>query len=159
MSELKALLDIVRSGDYLVLDTETTGLDSTSEIVSIAIIASDGRPLLNTLCHPTRPIPPEATNIHGITNEMVKNILPFPSELVQAIVQDKHVIIYNANYDVTMLYRSTQWAGMPFVEWGNLAQWHCAMESFAEVFGEVNTKYGGYKWQKLSRGYWCAHGS
>jgi DNA polymerase-3 subunit epsilon len=37
----------------VVLDTETTGLGVDAEIVEIAIVAIDGRTLLNTLVRPT----------------------------------------------------------------------------------------------------------
>lgn len=144
------IFDIIRSGNYLILDTETTGLTSVSEIVSIAVIAADGRPLLNTLVHPTQAIPPQATAIHGITNAMVKEALPFPSELLQELVRDRDVIIYNAGYDVTMLYRSVEWAGLPTVQWNKIARWHCAMETFSEIYGEWNDYRQNYKWQKLA---------
>lgn len=150
-SELQALLEVIRGGNYLVLDTETTGrYPESSEAVSIAIIQSDGRVLLNTLCHPTSPIPMEATKIHGITNEMVKDVLPFPSELVAEIVKERDVIIYNRSYDVPLMNTSTIRAGLPMVNWWTIAHWHCAMEGFAEIYGDWNSYHGNYRWQKLS---------
>jgi DNA polymerase III epsilon subunit-like protein len=144
------IFEVIRSGKVLILDTETTGLTSVSEIVSIAVIAADGRPLLNTLVHPTRAIPPEATRIHGITNEMVRSALPFPVELLKELLTDRDVIVYNAGYDVTMLYRSTEWAGYPIVQWSKIARWYCAMETFSEIYGEWNEYRQNYKWQKLA---------
>lgn len=144
------ILDIIRRGNYLVLDTETTGLDARAEIVSIAVIGSNGLTLLNTLVHPTRSIPPDATAVHGITNEMVKNALPFPAELLANILTDRDVVIYNAQYDVGMLYQATEAAGMPLVDWNKIARFHCAMEKFAEIYGEWNRRYGNYKWKPLS---------
>jgi len=60
----------------LILDTETTGLDEHAEIVEIAVIDCTGAVLLDTLVRPAGPIPAEAVEIHGITNEMVVQI-PF----------------------------------------------------------------------------------
>ena len=54
-----------------ILDTETTGLYDDAEIVEISIIDENGGVLLDTLVKPLKPIPAEATAIHGITNEMV----------------------------------------------------------------------------------------
>lgn len=148
--DLDALLQVIRGGDYLVLDTETTGrYPESSEAVSIAIVQSDGRVMLDTLCKPVKPIPQEAINIHGITNEMVKNVLPFPSELVEEIVRGRSVIIYNRSYDVPILNSSTNKAGLPRVDWWTIADWHCAMEGFAEVYGDWNDYHGNYRWQKL----------
>lgn len=148
---LLSLLEVIRGGNYLVLDTETTGkYPESSQAVSIAIIQSDGRVLLNTLCQPVGPIPQEATKIHGITDEMVKNVLPFPSELVAEIVKGRNVIIYNRSYDVPILNTSTNKAGLPRVEWWTIAEWHCAMEGFAEIYGAWNSYRHNYRWQSLA---------
>ena len=155
MNETQGIYDIIRSKNFLVLDTETTGLDATSEIVSIAVIASDGRPLLNTLVHPTRAIPKEATAIHGITNAMVKSVLPFPVEILTQILTGQNVIVYNVGYDVTMLYRSVEAANMPKVEWSQIANWYCAMETFAEIYGDWNDYRQNYRWQTLHKA--CVH--
>lgn len=145
-----ALFEVLRSGNFDVLDTETTGLDKRAEVVSIAVIGSNGLPKLNTLVHPTHPIPADATRVHGITNEMVKNALPFPSELLANLIADRDVVIYNAQYDVGMLYQATEWAGLPYVDWRKIARFHCAMERFSEIYGEWNSRYGNYKWKPLS---------
>ena len=48
-----------------ILDTETTGLYDDAEIVEISIIDENGGVLLDTLVKPLKPIPAEATAIHG----------------------------------------------------------------------------------------------
>lgn len=52
--------------DVVFLDTETTGLGAQAEIVDIAAIDGHGQILMDTLVRPTRSIPREASNIHGI---------------------------------------------------------------------------------------------
>lgn len=64
--------------DWVILDTETTGLDTMAEIVEISIIASDGHVLLDTLIRPSNPIPPAATAIHHISDLMVVAAPTFP---------------------------------------------------------------------------------
>lgn len=60
---------LINSDNFVILDTETTGLDEHDEIVEVAVIDMSGKVLLNTLVNPIQPIPYEATQIHGITND------------------------------------------------------------------------------------------
>jgi DNA polymerase III subunit epsilon len=61
----------------LVFDTETTGIDLTNDRVvelGAAYFEGDKPPALRRmLVNPGGPIPPEATAVHGITDERVKN--------------------------------------------------------------------------------------
>src|SRR5215213_762294 len=63
--------------DVLILDTETTGLHGTAEIVQIAVIDCAGRALLDTYVKPTRPIPRDASAIHRITDLTVDSAPTF----------------------------------------------------------------------------------
>lgn len=63
----------------IVFDTETTGLEAAGgdEIIEIgAVPVIDGRIredcAFQSLIDPDRPIPPDATRVHGITDEMVR---------------------------------------------------------------------------------------
>ena len=145
------IFDIIKSGDYLILDTETTGLDASAEICQIAIIDSSGKVLLDTLVKPVRPIPPEATAIHGITNEMVSMANEFPATVIHELVYGRNVVIYNSEYDVSMLYKSESARAFKYpYKWWEIATWHCAMEAFAEIYGDWNDYHQSYRWQKLS---------
>jgi hypothetical protein len=46
--------------DWVLLNTETTGLGPDDEVVEIAVLDPTGRALLDTLVRPPRPIPPAA---------------------------------------------------------------------------------------------------
>ena len=150
MNKRQSILEVIESRDFVVLDTETTGLYESAEIVSIAVIDSDGKTLLDTLVKPVRPIPPEATRIHGITNEMVKDALPLPVQTLGHLLTNRHVIIYNTQYDVQMLRQSAGIAKLPMIPWYDVAEFWCAMTAFAEIYGEWNDYHGNYRWQKLS---------
>ena len=63
--------ETIERADVLYLDTETTGLRNSDELVDIAVIDNSGRILLNSLIKPRQSIPRDATAIHGITNQMV----------------------------------------------------------------------------------------
>ncbi len=70
----------------VILDCETTGVDpSTDRIVQIAIVRLEPATLFlkpqselwQTLINPGRPIPADVQAVHGITDEMVKDVKPF----------------------------------------------------------------------------------
>jgi len=61
----------------LHLDIESTGVDPVKDsIVQIAYAIDDAAPV-STLINPGTPIPAEATEVHGITDEMVKDAPTF----------------------------------------------------------------------------------
>lgn len=149
------IIDVIKSGDYLILDTETTGLGSDAEICQIAIINSKGETLLDTLVKPVKPIPEDATRIHGITNEMVANAKPFPFLFVSQLLKGQNVIIYNADYDVKMLYQATDILDTESEEWResdwrNNSFFYCAMKAFAPIAGDWNDYRKSYRWKSLS---------
>jgi len=121
------------AGGFVVLDTETTGLDSEAQIVSIGIIDHTGAVLLDTMVRPTIPIPDEVTAIHGITNEMVAGA-PTMAQLydqVRALLRGRTVVIYNAAFDLRLLEQSIKAHYKiivnPPAAWG--MQTYCAMEA------------------------------
>ncbi|MDS0826045.1 3'-5' exonuclease [Serratia marcescens] len=138
------------NGNRLVLDTETTGLDDKAEIIEIAVIDANGKVLLNTLVRPSKPIPPEATAIHGITDEMVKDAPTWPEVSPQlcSLISGKTIAIYNAEYDLRLLEQTDRvWKVTPKIS--VMPQVVCAMHEYAEFYGQKSER-GGYKWQKLT---------
>jgi len=151
MSNLSTFVEMAAKGEYLILDTETTGL-AWGEICQIAIVNSLGIPLLDTLVKPVSPIPADATRIHGITNDMVIHA-PGWADLVDkvaGILLNRDVVVYNAVYDRKMFHQSGEAANLPKIEWKTYARWWCAMEAYAEYYGEWNSYRHSYRWQSLS---------
>jgi DNA polymerase III subunit epsilon len=149
--KLEAFKDVIRSGKFLVLDTETTGLHD-GEICQISIIRSDGSGLLDCLVKPTRPIPADASRIHGIYDADVQDAPSWQllAPRVLEMIQGQDVVIYNAVYDRKMMHQSAEKAGMEKIDWKTHARFHCAMEAFAEIYGDWNSYHGNYRWQKLT---------
>ncbi len=83
------LSNITLNRPLAIIDLETTGTDPrNARIVEICILTflPDGRmQRFITRVHPGIPIPPEATAVHGITNQDVKGKPRF-EELVDEIV-------------------------------------------------------------------------
>ena len=103
------------------IDLETTGINiSTDRIVEIAIvkISPDGtRVVKRKLINPEMPIPVGSTEIHGITDEMVKDAPSFKqaaNELKQ-FIDNCDMGGYNSNrFDIPMLIEEFLRVGMEF---------------------------------------------
>lgn len=148
---LEGFVKMAKNEPYFILDTETTGLNE-GEIVSIAIITHRGDTVLNTFVKPVKGIPADATKIHGITLEMVKDA-PTWSEVapkVREILKGQNVVVYNATYDRKMMHKSAEALGMEKTDWKAESAWYCAMLAYAEFYGDWNEYHGNYRWQRLS---------
>ena len=103
------------------LDLETTGINITNDrIVEIAIvkIQVDGsKQLKRKLLNPTIPIPKTSSDIHGITDEMVKDAPTFKqvaNELKQ-FIDNCDMGGYNSNrFDLPLLIEEFSRAGITF---------------------------------------------
>ncbi|MCP4572153.1 MAG: PAS domain-containing protein [bacterium] len=106
----------------LVVDTETTGLDVTTDrVVSIGAVCAHGSRLfksrmLDDLVDPGVPIPTASTRIHGITDEMVSGARSFPE--VQADLErlSRHRVMvgHNVPFDLTILRHECERHGRPW---------------------------------------------
>ena len=143
----------------LIVDTETTGLGDDAEIVEIAVVDSQGSIVFDSLVKPSRPIPREASDIHGITNAAVAVAPGFAqlwaAELKGVLRTAPHVAIYNADYDVRLITQSLgrrqrqrgsrSWAGVT-----------CITDLYAQFWGEWHDYSQSYTWQKLeAAAYQC----
>lgn len=97
---------------FIAFDTETTGLSLTGneviEISAIKFINFIPSSIYTTLIRPRKGIPPEATAVNHITNQMVESA-PLFHEIIpslDAFIGDSPLIAHNAMFDVTHLYAS-----------------------------------------------------
>ena len=96
--------------EYIVFDFETTGLspwagDEVIEIGAMKVIGSSlcETEVFHTLVNPRCPIPPESVQVHGITNEMVKDA-PFIEEVLPAFldfIEGGYLVAQNARFDMS----------------------------------------------------------
>lgn len=97
--------------DYIVLDTETTGLPDESglpDIVTLGITVVRGREPTESIefeIRPTRTISEEAQAVHGITNEQAAAFETLDSQWNQIAeyCKDQLIIIHNASFDWPIL--------------------------------------------------------
>ncbi len=132
----------------LYLDTETTGLGPSDEVVEIAVIEHDGSPLVDLRVRPFCPIPLEATRVHGITDADVASAPTFAeiAPTLAAQLKNRTLIIYNAAYDLRLLAQSARRHACR----NPTPSAHCAMKLYAAWFGDWNPTHNDYRWQKLA---------
>lgn len=104
-----------------IIDLETTGIDlATDKIVEIAVVKlmPDGtiqkkRKIIN----PQKPIPESSSNVHGITDEMVKNAPTFKqvANEIKQFLNNCDLGGYNSNrFDIPMLVEEFLRSGLEF---------------------------------------------
>ena len=145
----------VLSHHPIYLDTETTGLNATDEIVEISIVDHDGAVLLETLVKPSRPIPADATVIHGITTEDVLSSRAWPIvwTLAKPLITGRVVVIYNDDFDLRMMRQSYERYNM---KWNDRIKTFDLLKLYAEYRGERDPRRGGYRYHSLaSAGQQC----
>jgi len=133
----------------LFLDTETTGLGPSDEIVEITILDHEGNPLIDSLVRPKRSIPFDAIDIHGITDAMVQKA-PSWSDLwpeVHQVLLGNVVAIYNADFDLRLMRQSHAARGMDWDIQG--VDFFCIMQLYAQFYGLWDPRRRSFRWQSL----------
>ncbi len=105
----------------VVLDTETTGFEPADghRIVEIGCVELfDHLPTGNTFrayLNPERPVPPETTKVHGLTDEFLADKPRF-AEVVQDFIDfigDASLVIHNASFDLKFVNSELHRVGRP----------------------------------------------
>ncbi|MEJ2117121.1 MAG: putative nucleotidyltransferase substrate binding domain-containing protein [Alphaproteobacteria bacterium] len=95
----------------VAFDTETTGLDATlARLIQVGVVRIDGEKILetetyDTLVNPCVEIPKESTEIHGITNDAIKNAPEFVDILtdMEDFIGRSVIIGHNIGFDLAIL--------------------------------------------------------
>jgi DNA polymerase III epsilon subunit family exonuclease len=102
-------MPLLRGRRVVVVDVETTGWNAANDsVIEIACVGVDDGALgesWSSLVRPGRPVPPEATRIHGITDAMLATA-PMPAAVAGAFRErcgDATVAIHNAGFDLPFL--------------------------------------------------------
>ena len=100
----------IKNDIYHVLDTETTGFDETvDKLVEFAYVKLKNGKIIDsfeTLINPERDIPPEASAIHHLIDEDVKDA-PFIGDIISDLRDNEekiyNIVAHNAEFDYKFL--------------------------------------------------------
>ena len=116
----KSLSKEVLDTEYVVFDTETTGLDAEScEIIEIGAVKIKNGIIVEqfqTLIKPKMPIPLEATEINNITNKMVENA-PSGDVAIRDFyrwTRGSTLVGYNLPFDLKFIQNAIKKEGLSF---------------------------------------------
>ena len=140
-------------GNFVVLDSETTGLGTPIDFVEVGIVSCWGETLFDSPIKPSCPVEPGASRVHGRTTKSLSGERRFHElypDLLEALWA-KRVVVYNAPYDRRVWDAAVGRLGARAALSGELPPWECAMRAYAAYVGE-RSKRGGYKNQKLVGG-------
>lgn len=140
---------------YIAFDVETTGLDPYSDrIVELgAVVFENGQPItqFSTLVNPGMPIPPAATSVNHITNEMLSEApletQIYPQLIVflgDALQGETPICAHNARFDIGFLRVTLQRLGfsgdISYIDTLGLSRKYLTLNDYKQ--GTVATHYG-----------------
>jgi DNA polymerase III epsilon subunit-like protein len=137
--------------DWVLVDTETTGLDSGAEVIDLAVLDRHGTVLLETLLRPRRPIPAQVTRIHGLGDHHVRDAPTFAQiwPRLGPLLAGRTIIAYNVAFDRRLLAQTATNHG---VTMPTLAH-ECAMRRYVEYRNAKGLPggHGSYSLEKACR--------
>lgn len=132
--------------DFIVIDTETTGLSSLyDEILQLSIISHTGEVLFNEIFCPYFNITyPDASRVNGLFYEKVSgkpHIFDYIPRICEIISKTKVIVGYNVGFDTGFLEAlGVELSDYQFID---------VMPMFAEYYGEYDEERGVFRWKSL----------
>ena len=131
----------------IVLDTETTGLSlEADQVIELGMLVFEFDPRtgqvyrvvqsFNQLEDPGRPIPPESTQVHHITDQMVRGMRIDNDQVLRLLQGVSVVIAHNASFDRPFVEK--RWPAFQNLMWG------CSLKDIDwknEGFGSARLEY------------------
>lgn len=116
------------------IDTETTGLDASDEVIEIAVLDQAGQVLLHSLVRPSVPISEGAAAVHSIAQADVAMAPAWPEvhARINAVLHGRLVVGHNAPFEQRMLAQTCRVHGLAEPE---PSGWSCTMELLTPLNG------------------------
>lgn len=127
--------------DFVILDTETTGLTDEDVVIQIGVIDLRGTVLLDTLVYSERESDPVSLKIHSISAADVKKAPMFCDvyKKLCSVTDGKVVLMYNADFDSKLLMQTACVNGVDLKPMASI----CVMEIYTDYLGKRVRLPGG----------------
>lgn len=151
--------------NVVILDVESTGLNSFDQVIELAIIDTTGTVLLDTyVCPKDATICEEAFAVNGISEGRLRDAPTIVELDLANLLQGKIIAVYNAGFDSRLLRQSAEAHGdtalYAFLDspcWASITQqpspgkafWLDLMAPYAQHWGDTTKR--GYRWQSLGK--------
>ena len=126
--------------NYIIVDTETSGIGNHAEVLEICAISLNGEVLIESFFKPKGTIAPEAIAVHGLTREILQqkgavtwNVCA--SEIAQ-FFSGKTILAYNASFDKKMIDQTAALYGYS----SPIKETVCVMRLRQQFAGTQNTE-------------------
>jgi DNA polymerase-3 subunit epsilon len=145
VQEARALLGT----NPVYLDTETTGMHLSAEVIEIGIIDDQANVLFDQLIRPRGRIDPAAARVHGITTEMLAGAPTWEQvwPLAEAVLLGKRIGVYNVDFDVRLIKQSNErsWLRSALPE----SHFFDIMKLYARFYGDWDQYHKSFRYQSL----------
>ncbi len=133
----------------LYLDTETTGMHNSAEVIEIGIIDDEANVLFDSLIRSRGKIDPAAARVHGITLEMLADAptwdIAWPQ--AEAVLLDRRVGVYNVEFDLRLMKQTHRFS---MLRWAlPESNFFDIMILYARFFGDWDPIHRSYRYQSL----------
>lgn len=149
MAEAQLRINRWNEEEILILNGETTDLDG--EFIEIGVLDSKGEVVFYSLIKPYGEISEEATKIHGIRIEDLKNSPTWPEvwEKLYPLLKEKTTICYNKNFYQQIFINSMEPHMERDVEWYDYTR-KVLDELDLECIMDTYSNLKNIRWPKLS---------
>jgi DNA polymerase III epsilon subunit-like protein len=122
-----------KKSEFVVIDTETTGIEAGYQVIEVSIIDDTGEVLFNSFVSPTIDIESTAQKIHKIDDKDLMEAPTFKdiSEGLFALLRENIVVGYNTNYDLEAIANSAIAYGL---EYSEELECICVMQYANQIF-------------------------
>ncbi len=144
---LHDLQNLVTTRNWCVVDTETTGLENTDQVIEIGIVDSSGEILFESRVRPTVKLNRKAIAKHGIKKADLKSAPQWPeiAAEIERVCAGKQVFAYNAEYDERLIKQTSK----AFRINPPITDIKCIMLAYTDYRGMATEDPQYNKWWKL----------